>query len=91
MDDVYHFIDQLNIGIYLCDSKGNTIEANRQFQSMFSYTMEELGVKTIYDLFDQRDADFIKEEIISTSNNRKSSNTTVEVKGKKKRQRSYLS
>ncbi len=64
--------------------KGNTLEANRQFQSMFSYTMEELGVKTIYDLFDQRDADFIKEEIISTSNNRKSSNKTVEVKGKKK-------
>ena len=33
MDDVYHFIDQLNIGIYLCDFKGNTLEANSHFQS----------------------------------------------------------
>ena len=55
MDDVYHFIDQLNIGIYLCDIKGNTLAANSNFRGMFSYTMEELKVKTVYDLFEARD------------------------------------
>ena len=33
MDDVYHFIDQLNIGIYLCDMKGNTLATNYEFSS----------------------------------------------------------
>ena len=58
MDDVYYFIDQLNIGIYLCDLKGNTLE-RIYFQSFFSYTMEELNGKTIYDLFGPQDAQSI--------------------------------
>ena len=83
MDDVYHFIDQLNIGIYLCDFKGNTLDTNIYFQSFFSYSMEELKGKTIYDLFGPQDAQSII-ETINTSDSKKPNIQEYVVKGKKK-------
>ena len=83
MDDVYYFIDQLNIGLYLCDFKGNTLETNIYFQSFFSYTMEELKGKTIYDLFGPQDAQSII-ETINTSDSKKPNIQEYVVKGKKK-------
>lgn len=83
-DDLDDFIDQLNIGIYLCDSKGNTLEANRHFQTMFGYTLEELKVKTVHDLFNPADIHFIIEETKRTSNSQNSTNQILEVSGRTK-------
>lgn len=83
MDDVYYFIDQLNIGLYLCDFKGNTLETNIYFQSFFSFTMDELKGKTIYDLFGPQDAQSII-ETINTSDSKKPNIQEYVVKGKKK-------
>lgn len=83
-EDVYHFIDHLKIGIYSFDSDGNSLFANNHFNRMFNYTMEEIKVKTVFDLFDQQDAHLIKEGINRKKNSQSTTTQTYQIKGKKK-------
>lgn len=82
LDNLYHFIHQLQIGIYLCDSKGNTLTANPHFQKMFNYSLDELKGTTVYDLFDSQDVHYILQEINSARE--KPSLPNYVAKGKKK-------
>ena len=54
------FMDELQIGIYLFNHEGKTLQANSNFQRMLGYRSEELQSKTIEELFAKDDVLFLK-------------------------------
>ncbi len=53
-------MDELQIGIYLFNQEGKTLQANSNFQRMLGYKSEELQSKTIEELFAKDDVLFLK-------------------------------
>jgi len=54
-DNLFSLMDDLHIGVYLFDHNGNTLFTNLYFQNMFGYTLEELELTSLSDLFNPQD------------------------------------
>lgn len=77
-----NLIDELTVGICLLNAQGNLLFANSYFQTIFGYTVEELYMKQLNELFVTEAIHLIEE--LKNDSNRELSLPYALVKGKRK-------
>lgn len=60
-EELFHFIDELKMGVFLFNSAGKSLLANDHFLHMFGYTLEELKNKPLNALFDEPSVALLKD------------------------------